>query len=311
MISTLSVVLPIFAVIFAGWLVRRLDLLGPTATGEINRYVVYLALPALLFDVIAHADGREIWQPGFIAAFGLAAFVCFALTVAVRLRQQSSLADAAIDGLNGAYANTGYMGFPLALAAFGKDSLAPVLIATILTVCLVFALAIVLIEIGLQKEKDRLKLVLRVAGTLARNPLLVAPALAALVRLAGFSLPLPVDSFVKLLGQSAPPCALVALGLFLAESRTQGESRLSVTAALVGIKLLLQPLLTWLLAVFVFHLPVFETQVATLIAALPTGTGSFMLAEFYKREAATTSRVILVSTLLSIVTLSLYLAARH
>ena len=311
MISTLSVVLPIFAVIFAGWLVRRLNLLGPSAVGEINRYVVYLALPALLFDVIAHAGGHELWQPGFIAAFGVAAFVCFALTVAVRLRQKALLADAAIDGLNGAYANTGYMGFPLALAAFGKDSLAPVLIATILTVCLVFALAIILIEIGLQKEKDRLKLVLRVAGTLARNPLLVAPALAAIVRLSGFDLPLPVESFVKLLGQSAPPCALVALGLFLAESRTEGKSRLSVTAALVGIKLLLQPLLTWLLAVFVLHLPVFQVQVATLIAALPTGTGSFMLAEFYKRDAATTSRVILVSTLLSIVTLSLYLAARH
>ena len=310
MISTLSVVLPIFAVIFAGWLVRRLDLLGPSATGEINRYVVYLALPALLFDVIAHASGGEIWQPGFIAAFGLAAFVCFALTVAVRLRQQSPLADAAVDGLNGAYANTGYMGFPLALAAFGKAALAPVLIATILTVCLIFAVAIVLIEIGLQKEKDRLTLVLRVAAALARNPLLVVPALAAMLRLAGFSLPLPVDSFVKLLGQSAPPCALVALGLFLAESRTPGESRVTMTAVLVGIKLLLQPLLTWMLAVFVFHLPAFQAQVATLIAALPTGTGSFMLAEFYKREAATTSRVILVSTLLSIATVSLYLA-RH
>ena len=71
MLSTLSVVLPIFAVIFAGWLARRLELLGPAATSELNRYVVYLALPALLFDVVAHARGHEIWQPGFIAAFGL------------------------------------------------------------------------------------------------------------------------------------------------------------------------------------------------------------------------------------------------
>jgi malonate transporter and related proteins len=309
MISTLSVVLPIFAVIFAGWLARRLDLLGPTATSELNRYVVYLALPALLFDVIAHAGGREIWQPGFIAAFGLAALICFSLTIAVRLRQGSPLADAAVDGLNGAYANTGYMGFPLGLAAFGQASLAPVLIATILTVCLVFAFAIVLIEIGLQKEKNRLKLALRVAGTLARNPLLFSPALAALMRFAGFSLPQPAEAFVKLLGQSAAPCALVGLGLFLAEKRKSGESRHGVTGALTGVKLLLQPALTWLLAAFAFHLSVFETHAAVLIAALPTGTGSFMLAEFYKREAATTSRVILVSTLLSVVTLSLYLAS--
>ncbi|HEY0145441.1 MAG TPA: AEC family transporter [Methylovirgula sp.] len=309
MLSTLSVVLPIFAVIFAGWLARRRELLGPAATSELNRYVVYLALPALLFDVIAHAGGREIWRPGFIAAFGLSALLCFALTVAIRLRQGSPLADAAVDGLNGAYANTGYMGFPLALAAFGAGSQAAVLIATILTVCFVFALAIVLIEIGLQKEPNRLKLVLRVAGTLARNPLIFSPALAAIIRLAGFGVPHPVEAFVKLLGESAAPCALVGLGLFLAEKRAANESRSGVTAALTAVKLLLQPLLTWVLAAFVFHLAAFETHAAVLIAALPTGTGSFMLAEFYQREATTTSRVILISTLLSVLTLSLYLAA--
>ena len=80
--------------------------------------------------------------------------------------------------------------------------------------------------------------------------------------------------------------------LFLAEKRTAGESRYGVTAALTAVKLLLQPLLTWVLAAFIFHLAAFETHAAVLIAALPTGTGSFMLAEFYQREATTTSRVI-------------------
>jgi predicted permease len=50
------------------------------------------------------------------------------------------------------------------------------------------------------------------------------------------------------------------------------------------------------------------TQSATLLAALPTGTGPFMLAEFYNREAAVTSRVILISTVFSILTVSAYLA---
>jgi malonate transporter len=167
----------------------------------------------------------------------------------------------------------------------------------------------VLIEIGLQTEPNRLKLALRVAGTLARNPLIFSPALAAIIRLAGFGAPQPVEAFVKLLGESAAPCALVGLGLFLAEKRTVSESRTGVTAALTAVKLLLQPLLTWVLAAFIFHLAAFETNAAVLIAALPTGTGSFMLAEFYQREATTTSRVILISTLLSVLTLSLYLAA--
>jgi malonate transporter and related proteins len=107
MISTLIVVLPIFALIFAGWLARRIGVLGPHATTELNRFVVYLALPALLFDIVAHARWVDVWQPGFIAAFGLSGALIFGVTVALRLRRPRHLADAAIDGLNAGYANTG------------------------------------------------------------------------------------------------------------------------------------------------------------------------------------------------------------
>ncbi|MFK5597929.1 AEC family transporter [Methylobacterium sp. HMF5984] len=308
MFSTLMVVLPIFALIFAGWLVRRLDVLGDGATAELNRYVVYLALPALLFDVIAHTHAAEIWQPGFIAVFGLSSVIVFAATVTFRLRRPLPLADAAIDGLNAAYANTGFMGFPLALVALGPAALAPTTIAAIMTVCVVFALAIVLIEIGLQAEGRRSDLALKVARSLVRNPLLIAPALGALVPLSGAAVPLPAETFLKLLGGSAAPCALVALGLFLARPRVSDERPVAATALLVGLKLVAHPLLAYGLA-RAFGLPPLLLHTAVLMAALPTGTGPFMLAEFYRREAAVTSNVVLVSTIVSILTVSGYLAA--
>ncbi len=72
-------------------------------------------------------------------------------------------------------------------------------------------------------------------------------------------------------------------------------------------KLIIQPLLTWFLAFRVLHLPPLWANSALLLSALPTGTGPFMLAEFYRREAAVVSSVILVSTLGSLVTLSVCL----
>ncbi|MFT4027968.1 MAG: AEC family transporter [Novosphingobium sp.] len=60
MLSVLLIVLPIFALILAGWGARRIGVLGPHATGELNRFVVYLALPALLFDIISNAHRDEI-----------------------------------------------------------------------------------------------------------------------------------------------------------------------------------------------------------------------------------------------------------
>jgi malonate transporter and related proteins len=308
MISTLIVVLPIFALIFAGWLARRIGVLGPHATTELNRFVVYLALPALLFEIIAHARWFDVWHPGFVATFGLSAALIFSVTVAVRLRRPRHLADAAIDGLNAGYANTGFVGFPLALVALGSQAMAPTLIATIITVCVLFAVAIILIEIGLQTEKRRTHLAIKVGQSLLRNPLLVAPALGALVPLCGLSIPVPVESFLKLLGGAASPCALVALGLFLAAKREGSERDVRSTALLVGLKLIVQPIVAWFLATAVFRLSPLLTHCAILLAALPTGTGPFMLAEFYRREADITSSVVLASTVASVLTITVYLA---
>jgi malonate transporter and related proteins len=307
MLSTLTVVLPIFALIFAGWLSRRIGVLGPHATTELNRFVVYLALPALLFDIVAHARWVEVWQPGFVAAFGLGAIAVFVLTIAIRLRRPRHLADAAIDGLNAAYANTGFVGFPLALIALGRDALAPTLVASVITVCGIFAVAIVLIEVGLQTESSRRRLVAKVGGSLLRNPLVVAPFLGALVPLAGAEVPGSAETFLKLLGGAASPCALVALGLFLAAERENATPDIGSATLLVALKLVLHPVLTWLLAT-TFGLSPLLTHTAVLMAALPTGTGPFMLAEFYRREADVTSNVVLASTVISVGTISAYLA---
>jgi predicted permease len=308
MLSTLSVVLPIFALIFAGWLVRRAGVLGSSATTELSRFVVYLALPALLFDIVAHAQWSDIWQPGFVGAFGLGSALVFALTLALRLRRSRPLADAAIDGLNAAYANAGFVGFPLALVALGPEAMGPTLVASILTVCVLFGIAVILIEVSLEAETRPMQLGLKVGRSLLRNPLLVAPALGTLVPLLGLTLPAPAESFLTLLGGAASPCALVALGLFLAEEREAAMPDHESTALLVGFKLILQPAVTWVLATAVFGLSPLLTHTAVLLAALPTGTGPFMLAELYRRDGSLTSSVVLVSTLISVLTISGYLA---
>jgi predicted permease len=76
----------------------------------------------------------------------------------------------------------------------------------------------------------------------------------------------------------------------------------------VGLKLVVQPVVTWVLATAVFGLPPSLTHAAVLLAALPTGTGPFMLAELYQREAGLTSGVLLISTVASVLTISGYLA---
>jgi predicted permease len=304
MLTSLLVICPIFAIIAAGFACGRLNLLGPTASSELNRFVVYLALPALLFLVMAEADWPTLWQPGFAASFAIATLGIFAATTLVRVLRGHHLTDASIDGLNAGYANVGYIGFPLCELVFGRQSLALVTIAAILTVSVLFAVAIIFVEIGIQTKQRTRHLPLKVGKALIKNPLLVAPVLGALWSTLGTPLPDAMKTFLHLLGSAASPCALVSLGLFLAVKHRGSHSGRSVAFALSGIKLIVQPAIAAVCAYGIFKLPAMPAAVVVLLSALPTGTGPFMVAEFYKREAVVTSGTILFTTIASIVSLT-------
>lgn len=301
MSSIINVVLPVFALILAGFICRRTGRLGETASSELNRFVVWLALPALLFKVTATSRWEQIWQPGFIASVSAGCVLVFALTVIYRVRQLRCLADASIDGLSAAYANTGFLGIPLCALVLGDAGLLPAIIATLIVACLLFAVGIVLVEISLQEEKHPLRSILKIGKSLAANPLLIAPIVGSAWAASGRALPPAATQFLSLLGMAATPCALVSLGLFLAQKQ---EGRRDGTTWLAAAKLVLQPLVTWFFAFRVFELPALWAHSALLLSALPTGTGPFMLASFYGREAAVVSRVILLTTLGSLVTIS-------
>ncbi len=297
-------VLPIFALIGIGWWVGRRGTLGPSATDVLNRFVVWLALPALLFGATAQVTAREMAHPGFVAAFTLGSLVAFAVSFVLDRRPSAHrLADRSLEGLDASYPNTGFMGIPLCLATFGPAGLPPAIIATIITACVLFAGVIVLIETDLRSDTNWRGTLWKVGGSLARNPLLVAPAAGFAWAATGLALPAPVLRFTALLGDAATPCALVTIGLFLS-GEGAGSDRDWTVLRLVWLKLLLQPAVTALLAFEVFDVPPLWARAAVLLSALPTGTGPFMLAKLYDREAAVTSRTILVSTVLSLGTIS-------
>jgi malonate transporter len=304
--SVLNAVLPIFALILLGYLSAKRGVLGPAAVDHLNTFVVRLALPVVLFQSMAGITWGEIDHPGFLASFvgGMAA--TFVLSFALDRRKAHRLADKSIEGLGAAYPNTGFMGIPLCLAVFGERGLPVAAIAAVLTACVLFAGAIVLIEMDLQQEKSLGRTLGKVGKSLATNPLLAAPMLGLMCAALHIVIPTPILRFTTLLGAAASPCALVTIGLFLAQPAAACE--MSTVWRLVILKLFLQPLVTGALCFWVFPMPPLWSHGALLLSALPIGTGPFMLAKLYGREAAVTSRAILFSTLISVLTISLLVA---
>jgi len=301
----LNIVLPVFAIVAAGYLCGARGLLGEDSSVALNRFVYWVALPAMLFRAMATVDLQRDLDPDFFIGF-LGAIILLAIVsiLAARLLFGRNLAEAAIHGMNGVYGNSGYMGIPLAITAYGEAAALPAIVATVINTALVVGMAIFLIEFGTKGGGNPVRVIGSVVSAMARNPMLVAPVLGLAWAAGGIALPVPVDSFTSILGAAAGPCALFAIGLFMV-GKPRSDGRVEV-GVMTLTKLAAQPLLTAVMVLLVFPVDPLWAKVAILMAALPTGAGSFVLAQAYGIYVLRTSSVILTSTVLSVATISIF-----
>lgn len=315
MLSTFSVLFPVFALIATGYIAYKTKVLGSSSATELNRFVIWLALPALLFSITAKTEWSKLFKADFIAVYLTATFVVFLLVLFWRLYQGKDLAEASIESLAGAYSNNAYIGFPLLFLVFGSASEVPTAIASIIVVMILFGFAVMLIEIGLHAGLAWHLRLFNVLKNVFKNPLVFAPIAGVLFAFTPYELPQSIDSFLGLLASAASPVALISLGLFLAHSHASVKSSnlvnqpdtQSTALTLTFVKLIVQPLLVAWLAIYVFHLPTDLAMMAIFLAALPTGTGPYMLADFYHKEATISAQTIFYSTIFSLVTLTVIL----
>lgn len=301
----LDVALPVFAIVVAGYIGGK-SVIGQTASTALSGFVYWFALPAILFLGMARQPLAEIFNANFLGAFmGSALVVYFGSAGLGRLIRRDTWAVHSIQGINAAFSNTGYMGIPLFVAAYGADHLLPALIATVAMSVIMVGLGIIWIELA-QSAGHGLRHALRdVRRSLVRNPLIVASFAGLAWNLTGFPVPTPLVNFCQLVGASAGPCALFAIGVFLAgRPLTLSWARIGW---IVPMKLLVQPTLAWLLINTLFPLDHFWTGATLLLAALPTGALTFVIASQYRTSVEETSQVILLSTIASVPVLSLIL----
>lgn len=298
-----DVVLPIFGLIFTGWLAAKRGLLPAAATPALNRFVMYFALPPLLFLVMLKVPLDQLFDGPFLGTYlttlGLT-FIIALLWAALVLRQR--FADQVVQAVGASYANVGYMGVPLITLAFGAEFLPQVVVAMVITAAVLFGVGILLIEAATRADQGLGHMLAGVGKTLITNPTIIAPILGGIWAASGVPLPASLRVFAELLGAAASPCALFALGLFIATQPVKED--LESVAWLVMAKLLLQPLLCAVIAFGLFGLDGKAAAVCILLNALPIGAGTFVLAQAYETQVAQASAAILVSTVLSILTVS-------
>jgi malonate transporter len=182
----------------------------------------------------------------------------------------------------------------------------PAVIATAINSALIIGLSILFVEIGSGSAQRARRVVGGAALAVVRGPLFIVLLAGILWSASGLGLPMWISNFAGLMGDASGPCALFAMGFFLVGKPI--STGLGEVSWLVIAKLVLHPLVIWILAVQVFCLDAEFTRGAVLMAALPTGALSFVIAQKYGVFVQRSSATILVSTVLSVVTVSALLA---
>ena len=303
--TILNTALPFFALIFCGYGAGRFRLLSEASIAGVNAFVFYFALPAFLFNLVATSQLKNILNAPFVAAYlsaGFSVFVVAALLGRLLFKVQSG--EAALQGSAAVLGNTGYMGLPLVAAVFGEEAAIPLVLGLTLEVTLIIPFTIALVE-ATKGSGGWSRVPSSVTGALARNPLIVAIFAGALISAIGLGLPTPVENFTDLLGDTAGPCALFALGATLAgRSLSAGLGEVSY---MTSFKLFVHPSAMWL-TTQLFDVTSLWATVAVLAAALPVAANVFILARQYDTYVDRISSAILLSTAVSIVTVFTLLA---
>ena len=298
-----NVAVPIFGVILAGYLAGYWRILGSEATGALNAFVSYFALPVLFFGTLARTPVRTVLDPAMMAGFGLVVVATFVVgMISTRLASRGGLAAMSLQGIASSWGNVGYMGVPLCLAAFGEAGLPPAMLTVIVTAILSMVFGVMLIELEVAAGHGPVKTFLRAAFNVARNPLPMSIALGVAVSAVGVPVPAPVEKWIDLMGAAAAPCALFAIGLFLADKSI--KSGLAEAGLATLIKLLLQPLLAAAILPFFVDLQSVPGKVALLMASLPTAANAFVLARQFDISVEQNTAAVLLSTTFSVVTVS-------
>ncbi len=309
--AILSVTIPFFALVLAGYLAARQRILPESAIPGLNAFVLFFALPCMLFRFGMNTPVAELFNPAIVSMYVLCAGLMVWVAIASSWSDTLHLKDAAFGALVAAFPNTGFMGVPLMVALVGQAAAGP-MICTILVDMFITTSACVAIAQthGSAGLGPRATLVKALRGAFS-NPMPWAISLGAAFSLAGVKLSGPPDTVVRMLADAASPVALFTIGAVLwragqhAHSRTPWPQFLPIAL----LKLVLHPLLVFLVLSAARQLGAglsgFQIMVITLTAALPSASNVSMLAERYGADNGRIARIILASTLMAFVSFTL------
>ena len=315
MLQIFFITFPFFALVLCGYIAARRRMLPLDAIAGLNSFVLFFALPCMLYRFGASTPLAQLLDGGVFLTYLVCALVMVGFVVAVSMNRRIGWNDAAFGALVAAFPNTGFMGVPLLVALLGPQAAGPAIVSMVVDMVITTSLCIALSRLDGADAHGAGKAVKNALKGVATNPLPWAILLGTLASAISLDLPKPVMQTVGLLADAASPVALFTIGAVLARSQILAAThnhvplRLRDFVPVAAFKLFLHPLLVLLVGAGAIRLGLpldkFALTVLVLAAALPSASNVSLLAERFGADNGRIARIILVSTAAAFVTFSL------
>lgn len=306
MFTVLNVVAPIFAIVALGYLAVRFRLYPAEGVKGLITFVNNFATPCLLFRAMLNVDFAETFSFRLIGPYYLGALLVFVVGILIaRTTFRRSPGESVSAGFSGMFTNTVLLGIPILQRAYG-DAAMPIIFTIVGThAAILMTSAMLTMEFARRDGEPLGRALIGALLRIAQNPLLIGIALGLVGNLAGIRLPEAVDAFTLIMAQAIVPVALFGLGGALNEYRLADNWALALNLSLL--KLILHPLIVWVIMIHILKVDHAIARYPILLAAMPTGINAYIFATYYKRGQDIAANTILITTVLSVLTASVWL----
>lgn len=309
--AILTITFPIFALIGVGYGAVRIGLFAPSDMKVLGKYVLNIALPALLFNAVASRDLGDVLNLGYLLVFALGGLLTVAVVFVWFTLQGTGPARRAVAVMGSSCPNSGFVGYPVMLLVF--PDLAGIVLALNMVVenVLLIPLSLMLLEASRDRQgKSLLRIAARILLGVLRRPMVIGLLLGVAVMLSGLAVPLMVTRLMDVLAASSSAIALFVIGGSLVGLPIMGQRALAVQIV-IG-KLFVHPAMTALVLVLLSlaGMPLLTGDMAVAVilsTAMPMFGIYTLLAQDYGHEGIA-SLALLGATAGAFVTLSVLLA---
>ncbi len=304
--GVLNLALPFFGLIALGYFCARQFDVDESGLRWMNIFIVYVALPALFFNLISVVPLEKLANWQFVGVTTSCTALAFAMALGAGLvASKGNLAEGAIQGVAGAYSNIGYMGPGLTLAALGPQAAVPTALIFVFDSILLFTLVPFLMALSGAEHMSLGQTARLVAKRILTHPFNIATFVAVCAAYAHYVPPPAIGKMLSFLQNAAAPCALFTLGVTVSLRPIRRIS--AVMPVLTFIKLVVHPTLVWMILSLHGDFGRTWTYTAMLMASLPPALNVFVLAQQYHSWVERASAVIVIGTVVSVFTVTLLL----